>query len=78
MPSRSSVCEDGSVVSGVDNEVVVSHSVLFSFCTSARKMSLGESRGERRKGGFDGELENYPSVFALFYMDGLLLTEVKI
>jgi len=27
-PSRSSVGEDGGVVSGVDNEVVVSHSVL--------------------------------------------------
>lgn len=28
MPSRGSVGEDGSVVSGVDNKVVVSHSVL--------------------------------------------------
>ena len=28
MPSRGSVGEDGSVVSGVDNKVVVSHSTL--------------------------------------------------
>jgi len=37
-----------------------------------------ELREERRKGEFDGELENYPSVFALSYMDGPLSTEVTI
>ena len=63
---------DGGFVAGVDSKVIVTHSGLFLFGVSVREKGSRESKGERRKGGFDGELENYPSFFVPFYMAGRL------
>lgn len=50
--SCTSVIDDGGVVAGVENKVVVSHGVLFSFCAlvELRREEGGEEEGRIRWG----------------------------
>jgi len=50
--SRTSVKDDGGVVAGVQNKVVVSHGILFSFCASVglKREEGGEEEGRIRWG----------------------------